>query len=687
MKIFLYFLLLSLVTFAYKSLHCQTSSDSTLSTLKGSSTIAPTIDGKINDAEWAGSKVFTKYYITIPKSNETYYDSTIIYVKQTKDAMYFAFKWWPKGKVICQSLNRDVSTEEENEFFIILDTENKNKNGYFFSTSFMNNQRDAIIFNQRNLSNSWDWIWYNKTTIYREAKNGQPGYVETEIEIPVDKMQNKNNKQIGFDIQMFAYKPDGTYYYYSIIPESELLTVKHTYKFDLTTPFNEKLNLNFNIQPFIVGDKFNNINGRFRYGGEFTISLDKHKLKSTFHTDESTLEADPFRFSLYGRPIFLQEKRPFFSKDLDIFSTPINLFYTRVIQDIDYGFNYTYRSDKFKMGAVYVQEDTLPGAPGSKRNFAIARPNFNFQNFNVGGLFVYSHDTLGNYKEKVASIDTKINLPLRFRFLGQLARSFNTDGSAANLYDAYLFYEQNSAGGPYCDLSYARYDSNFNATTLFNNYGNNYDEINLSGGYQFVRNTKMFSSINLNAGYFRVRRFTDKFDYQNGSNINIFYKVFGWLGVFHGITYDRPNQFDANGAIIRQQNILAETNFKLVFGNNSFTAGYSGGKYFGTTLKNPYATLDMAFFNRLRLTLNYTHVEHDVVNQTIYSAKLDYRILPKLYLRTYFQRDTYNKRGLWNTLLQYEFFGGSSVYLVLNLNGDRLQNTGRYFKVSYEFNF
>jgi len=95
----------------------------------------------------------------------------------------------------------------------------------------------------------------------------------------------------------------------------------------------------------------------------------------------------------------------------------------------------------------------------------------------------------------------------------------------------------------------------------------------------------------------------------------------------------------------------------------------------------------MAFFNRLRLTLNYTHVEHDIVNQTIYSAKLDYRILSKLYLRTYYQRDTYFKKGLWNTLLQYEFFGGSNVYLVLNLRGDRLENTGRYFKISYEFNF
>ena len=62
--------------------------------------------------------------------------------------------------------------------------------------------------------------------------------------------------------------------------------------------------------------------------------MDNHKLKATYNPDESTLEADPFSFSLYARPIFLREKRTFFSKDLDLFRTPINLFYTRAIDNI-----------------------------------------------------------------------------------------------------------------------------------------------------------------------------------------------------------------------------------------------------------------------------------------------------------------------------------------------------------------
>ncbi|MEO8513489.1 MAG: hypothetical protein ABI543_08020, partial [Ignavibacteria bacterium] len=317
-------------------------------------TSTPKVDGKIIDSEWKDSKVFTDFYMMIPKSDKKDYDSTIAYIKQTKDAIYIAIKYWPRGKIIKQSLTRDRSTDEENEFFILLDLENKNKNGYVFVVSFLNNQRDAIVYNQTNQSYEWDWQWENKVTIFKEAKNGQPGYAEMEIKIPVDRLQNKNKKQIGIDLQLFSYTPDGNYTWYALTPNSELLNLKSMYKLDLTTPFDEKLNLRFNLTPFIVGRSFNNDTARFNYGGEFAISLDKHKLKSTFHTDESTLEADPFRFAFYGRPIFLQEKRPFFSKDLDIYRTPVTLFYSRAIDKIDYGFNYTYRSDKFKMGALYV---------------------------------------------------------------------------------------------------------------------------------------------------------------------------------------------------------------------------------------------------------------------------------------------------------------------------------------------
>lgn len=658
---------------------------------------SPSVDGSLNNSEWAGAKVFRDFYKFIPKSSDKNYDSTIVYIKQTKDALYFGFDYYPKGKIIAKSITRDRSTEDENEFFIMLDLENKNQNGYFFSFSFLNNQRDAVVYNQRNQSSEWDWVWDVKSKILSEPKDGKPGHIQTEVKIPVDKLQNKNKKQIGVDVQMFAYKEDGNYYYYSLIPNSELLSVKNTYKLDLVTPFEEKLDLNFSAIPFAVGQSFNGKGDTLVYGGDFNVTFDKHKLKATYNPDESTLEADPFRFSLYARPIFLQEKRPFFSKDLDIFRTPINLFYTRSIEDINYGSNYTYRSDKLKAGAVYVNDRDQQG---NKRDFLIARPNFNGKNFNLGSLYIHSNNDGLKYTEDIVSIDGLYRFPknpLRFQF--QYANSWNKkDGlnQEGAAYQLYSYYQSNEAGGPYADVSYKRVNKGFNASTSFNsqiNLPNNYDEISASGGYKFVYDRKYFSDININGGYYRgmilhaSENLPAEFKLQNNLYFNTNYKVTEWLRFNQYFEYNRPNDFDRNGELITRQNMAQEYTANIFIGTNFLSFGYFFGPYFGSFIKNPYLSGNVFLFDKLALSASLNYVDLVDSKRTIINTRLDWKVINKLYLRSYFQRDNYSKLALWNSILQYEFFAGSNVYLVLNLNGEKLQNTAKYFKVGYEVNF
>ncbi|RPI17257.1 MAG: hypothetical protein EHM58_10040 [Ignavibacteriae bacterium] len=646
---------------------------------------AISIDGKISDPEWSGAKVFNDFFITVPRSDEKYYDSTIVYVKQTKDALNFAFKFWPTGKVISKSFTRDRSTDEENEFFIMLDLENKNQNGYFFAFSFLNNQRDGMVYNQRNISYEWDWVWEAKSTIFREAKDGKPGYIESEIRIPVDKLQNKNQKQIGFDLQLFAYKTDGTLYTYSVIPGSELLTVKSTYKFDLKQPFNEKLNLNFNVAPYAVANKFNGRKLGATFGGDVNISFEKHKLKGTVNTDQSTLEADPFRFTFYNRPVFLTEKRPFFSKDLDIYRTPINLFYTRSIDSIDYGVNYTYRSDKLKAGFVYVNEpkDT------TSKTFIAARPNLNFPDFNLGGLFIYTHDKRDGSIDRIMSFDGLLRVPnSRLRFSAQAAGSFNEKSGLAYVLNS--FYENSYTGGPYFSLSYGRIDKNFQSSTSFNSQTgapNDYDEIAFQPGYSFRFDRKYFTDINFNLSYYRGRQLSTNFIFQERYGAELFYKLNDMISVDHYYEINRPNDYDVNGNMIRRSNYDLVNNIKFLIGSSALNIGYEFGKYYDSFIKHPYVNLDLVLFDMISLRLAYDYNRVFNIKQSIFSAKLDWRVIPQLYIRSYYQQDTHNRRALWNSMVQYEFFAGSSIYLVMNLQGEKLQNTGRYFKVGYEFNF
>jgi hypothetical protein len=672
-------LYLAFISFFVPAVNCQTSMNEAA---------VPTVDGKIDESEWKGAKVFTNFYVVSPKSDEKYYDSTIVFIKQTKDALYFGFRWWPKGKIISKSFIRDQSTAEENEFFIILDMENKNENGYFFAFSFLNNQRDALIYNKRYSSFEWDWVWYCKSTIYKEAKDGNPGYVESEVKIPVAKMPNKNDKQIGIDLQLFAYKPDGSGYFYSITPNSEISTVKGTYKLDLVTPFENKLSLSFNVQPFVVGDKFNGSNYHGTLGGDGNISYINHKLKLTYNTDQSTLEADPYRFSFYNRPIYLQEKRPFLSKDLDIYSTPMNLFYTRAIDSIKYGANYTYRSDKFRLGTIYLEEPK--DSSGNRVKYFVARPYFNFSNMSFGSLILMNRDYTNNYRENILSFDGLFRLPgTRFLFSTQGAGNIGKN-EKGYLYRFYSYYESNNAGGPFYDLYYDRVDKNFHATTAFNsNVGaqNDYDEFNFVPGYQWSFNRPYFYMINVNGGYYLNRQVSTNFYYQDRWNANIFYQINEMFNISHYFEYNRPNDYDASGNLIRRTNFLQEHDLKILLGRSAIYLGYFFGTYFGSYVKNPYMNFDVVLFDKVTLKFSYNYRTLFDIKQSIYSVRMDARLLDKLYLRSYFQQDTYNKQALWNSLLQYEFFAGSNVYLVFNLLGDRLHNTGRFFKVGYEFNF
>jgi hypothetical protein len=648
-------------------------------------TTVPTIDGKINEAEWKGAKVFTDFYVTIPSTaDKKSYDSTVVMIKQTKDALYFGFKFWPKGKVISKSFTRDRSTEEENEFFILLDLENKHENGYFFAFSFLNNQRDAVIYNQRNMSFEWDWVWENKSTIYREAKDGKPGYIESEIKIPVDKMQNKNTQQIGIDIQLFAYRPDGTYYYYSIIPNSELLSLKNTFQFDLKQPFDEKLNLNLSLIPFVVANKFNDKNYQATLGGDVNLTMDKHKLKATVNTDQSTLEADPFTFTFYNRPVFLQEKRPFFSKDLDIYRTPLTLFYSRAIDSIKYGSNYTYRSDKLKAGVLFVHEPK----DSTGKDYFVTRPNFNFKDFNLGGTFLYTKDGRTNLREHILSFDGFYRMPqTRFRFQGQVASNIGdkTNGQALYLYH---FYEFNQQGGPYYDITYDRVSKNFQNSTSFNSQigtPNDYDEGYGDLGYDWKSNKRNFSEINWNIGFYRGRQLSTNYIYQERYSTNLYYKLTEIISLNHYLEYNRPNDIDPNGNWIRRNNFDFNNNIKFLIGRSALYIGYEFGPYFGSHISHPYTNMDLVLFDRINMIFAYDYRQNFNIKQSIFSANMNWLIIPKLFLRSYYQVDTYNRLALWNTLLQYEFFAGSNVYLVLDLSGSKLQNTGRYFKIGYDF--
>ena len=58
----------------------------------------------------------------------------------------------------------------------------------------------------------------------------------------------------------------------------------------------------------------------------------------TFNPDFSQLESDPTQINISSdRELSLPERRPFFREGAELFRLPLNLFYTRRVQEIDFG--------------------------------------------------------------------------------------------------------------------------------------------------------------------------------------------------------------------------------------------------------------------------------------------------------------------------------------------------------------
>lgn len=648
--------------------------------LCGFPSVLPTIDGKIEDREWADATVFTRFYTIVPRTTETFHDSTIAYVKQSSDALYFAIRFFPRCKVIRQSLIRDVSSDEENEFFILLDLEHRNENGYIFIFNFLNNQRDMAVYNQRNLAYEWDWVWQVHSTVYREPTPEEPGYIETEVRIPVDKLQNKNREQIGIDLQLFAYKEDGSSYFYALTPESEVLTIKSMYSLNIE-PFEERYAPDVAVQPFVVAQTSSVAATTGTAGGDLSLSLDRHKLKATYMTDESTLEADPFQFSLYGQSIFLVEKRPFLSKDLDLYRTPINIFYTRALQNIRWGGNYTYRSNDFKAGVVAVQDESEVGGQPGRRNLLAVRSRWQSPAVNIGTTLLYGKHLADGAQERVASVDALVNLPLGLRFFPQVVA-----GGGGSAYQAQLSLPRDWAGGPYGTALYRRFGQGFEVSTLFNDYGTGYDEVSVETGYRSVSTRSLFSQIEASGFYYRARTLVSRFTYQEAVGLSVSSLATEFLNLTHSVEFNSPDE-ETDAGVVSRRNVLQNHSAKWILGAHAITFGYNFGPYFGSYLKNPYINARLIAWDRLAWDITVTHRSYADVSQTIMRVKLDFRVIDHLYFRSFIQKDDYTGRGLWNSLLQYEFFAGSNVYLVLNQEGERFEQSGKFFKVGYEMNF
>jgi hypothetical protein len=83
-------------------------------------------------------------------------------------------------------------------------------------------------------------------------------------------------------------------------------------------------------------------------------------VNATANPDFAQIEADPNQINLSGDEIWLEERRPFFSENADLFQMPLRLLYTRRMEDIVFGGKVTGKAGAGAFAALYARSNDLP---------------------------------------------------------------------------------------------------------------------------------------------------------------------------------------------------------------------------------------------------------------------------------------------------------------------------------------
>ncbi len=171
--------------------------------------------------------------------------------------------------------------------------------------------------------------------------------------------------------------------------------------------------------------------------GEIDGGLDaKFVLKDSFavdlavNPDFSQVESDLPQVTVNRRfEVFFPEKRPFFLENSSFFQTPIDLFFSRRIQDLRLGARLTGQRGPWSIGAL-LADDESPGKAvpredplaGARARFAVLRVNRDLFDQSTLGVIYTQRDLQGGFN-RLGGVDARLKLNDNWVASGQAVTS------------------------------------------------------------------------------------------------------------------------------------------------------------------------------------------------------------------------------------------------------------------------
>ncbi len=386
------------------------------------------IDGKLDEKVWQQAQTLNLHNVTSPYENLPAPVATTVKYFENGDTLYVAFKAQdPNPEQIRSFFHERDRANRDDLVGIRLDPYGDHRLVFQFLVNPYGVQNDSTVdVLENSTSDSWDGIWDSA------GKITEDGY-QIEIAIPLRNFNFNSEQQTQtWAMEFVRFYPRTEQYRLSHITidrNNECLPCQMA----TVTGFKDiHQGKSLSITPTFVADHQETRdlyeNTGWMSDDDYEVGLDIKWgvssdifLNATFNPDFSQIEADDAQINLNDNfTLTLEEKRPFFLENQDIFSADFDLVYTRNIGAPNFGAKVTGRSGNHAYGVFIADDDNttffVPGnlnsriaTLGQSSNNAALRYRYDAnKDFNIG--FIGTLRTSDDYHNYVGSTDFRYKI-------------------------------------------------------------------------------------------------------------------------------------------------------------------------------------------------------------------------------------------------------------------------------------
>jgi hypothetical protein len=327
------------------------------------------IDGDLNEAAWMKAKKFENFSEVDPGDNTKPTVNTEAYIFYDDDNIYIGYKCFENdiNSVRKTFTSRDLIFSDDWVGFFF-DTYNEKKQAYELIVNPYGIQADLIWNAPGNEDETYDAIWYSNAKLHDNMWS-------VEMVIPFKSIRFPNRSEQIWNFHLIRNHPRANREQICWDPISRDDPTLYSHSPKIIGIKDIKGGNNLEVLPFVVGTQ----SGSLADFGNSESGINNDKVKGqlgvnvkygitsnltsdlAINPDFSQVESDAAQVDVNNTfALFYPEKRPFFIEGNDIFKSPMNIVYTRSINNPLFAFKLSGKIGRTDVGYTVAYDQKTP---------------------------------------------------------------------------------------------------------------------------------------------------------------------------------------------------------------------------------------------------------------------------------------------------------------------------------------